>query len=195
MCPDSNKPLFEILPIFIKERSATPATNYECKVTVRMLDEFLDEARPVHRITRQGMHAFKRAPAETPANYTKRFPDMQLPDAIKANKARSKPFPALDPTTVNDKYFSRLHSMLNWCVRNDIIPDNPVTGVKIDGVKITELPRVNFAPSDLTKIFNLSDFDTSKTLDEPQWAALILSLFQRNARERACSVEAGQCQE
>ena len=85
--------------------------------------------------------------------------------------------------------------MLNWCVRNDIIPDNPVTGVKIDGVKITELPRVNFAPSDLTKIFNLSDFDTSKTLDEPQWAALILSLFQRNARERACSVEAGQCQE
>ncbi|MEA2983300.1 MAG: hypothetical protein QOF09_5123 [Alphaproteobacteria bacterium] len=145
--PDSAKPLSEILPSFIQERRATEATNYECKVTVRMLDEFLGEARPVFRLTRQDMNAFKRALAETPANYTKRFPEMQLPEAIKANKARSVPFQALNPVTVNDKYLARLHAMLNWCVRNDIIPDNPASGVKIDTVKETEPRRKLFSPA------------------------------------------------
>jgi integrase len=176
MGPDSTKSLSEILPTFIRERGASPATNYEAEVTVRMLHEALGEARPLYQITRQDIQMFKRTLSETPANYTKRFPDMLLPDAIRANKLRKEPYPVMNPVTVNDKYLSRLHSILNWCVRNDLIPDNPATGVKIDGVKQTEPPRVNFSPGDLALIFDPQRFDTSKPFDEPQWAKLI-SLF------------------
>jgi hypothetical protein len=100
-----------------------------------MLEEILGEARPVYRITRADVTVYKRALSEAPANYTKRFDGAKLPDAIKANKARAIPFPLLHAKTINGKYLSKLHSMLNWCVRNDIIPDNPSTGVKVDSVK------------------------------------------------------------
>jgi hypothetical protein len=133
--PDSNKTLTELLPQFLKERGAADRSDYDSEVTVRMLEEILGEARPVYRITRADVTVYKRALSEAPANYTKRFDGAKLPDAIKANKARAIPFPLLHAKTINGKYLSKLHSMLNWCVRNDIIPDNPSTGVKVDSVK------------------------------------------------------------
>jgi integrase len=175
--PDSNKTLTEILPQFLKERGAADRSDYDSEVTVRMLDETLGVALPVYRITRADVTAFKRALSETPANYTKRFDGVKLPDAIKANNARAAPFPLLHAKTINGKYLSKLHSMLNWCVRNDIIPDNPSTGVKVDSVKgKSAAPRVNFSPDDLTRIFDAKSFTDSKTSLETQWAMLI-SLF------------------
>jgi integrase len=175
--PDSTKTLTEILPLFLKERGATGRSDYDSEVTVRMLDEILEEARPVYRITRADITAYKRALSETPSNYTKRFNGAKLPDAIKANKARAVPFPLLHAKTINGKYLSKLHSLLNWCVRNDIIPDNPSTGIKVDSVKGKGAPpRVNFSPDDLTRIFDAKAFTDPKTSLETQWAMLI-SLF------------------
>jgi len=175
--PDSTKTLTEILPLYLKERGATGRSDYDSEVTVRMLDEILEEARAVYRITRADITAYKRALSETPANYTKRFDGAKLPDAIKANKARAVPFPLLHTKTINGKYLSKLHSILNWCVRNDIIPDNPSSGIKVDSVKGKSVsPRVNFSPDDLTRIFEAKAFTGPKTSLEAQWAMLI-SLF------------------
>lgn len=175
--PDSVKPLSELVPLFAAERGANPAMNREYEVAARIFEEHMGEAVPAYKITRQDVHAFKRALGDTPANYTKRFPGMSLPEAIKANKARATPFPALNAKTVNDKWLSRLHSLLNWCVRSDILPDNPAAGIKVDSVKDkAKPPRVPFTPDDLSRIFAPPFFDPGKSLGEPQWAALI-SLF------------------
>ena len=175
--PDSTKVLGEIAPDYIKERRASPQTNYEIGVTVRMFEQHLGEERPLYRITRQDVHAFKRALSETPANYTKRFPGMTLPEAIRANERRNQPYPVLDPRTINDKYLSKLHALLGWCVRADIIPDNPASSIKVEVVKNKGRPsRLNFSPSDLAKIFAPSRFDATKPLSEDQWA-MVISLF------------------
>jgi integrase len=151
-----------------------------------MLDEFLDEARPVYRLTRADINGFKRALAETPSSYVKRFPNLKLPEAIKANKARKEPYPVLHHRTINDKYLSKLHSLLNWCVRNEIIPDNPATGIKVASLKgSTERPRVDFSPDDLTRLFGPKHFDRTKPLDEFQWAMLIALFSGTRASELA----------
>jgi integrase len=142
-----------------------------------MFEEALEEARPVYRVTRADLMVFKRALAETPSNYTKRFHGMKLPDAIRANKARATPFPPLHSKTINGKYLAKLHSLLNWCVRNDILPDNPATGVKVAAVKDKgKPPRVPFTPDDLSRIFDPDFFKAPKVDSEAEWAALI-SLF------------------
>ncbi len=175
--PDSTKTLRELLPDFLKERGATDRTDYDSQVTVRMFEEALEEARPVYRITRADLMMFKRALSETPSNYTKRFHGMKLPDAIKANKARNTPFPPLHSKTINGKYLAKLHSLLNWCVRNDILPDNPATGVKVVAVKDKgKPPVVPFTPDDLSRIFDPDLFKAPKVDWEAEWAALI-SLF------------------
>jgi integrase len=184
--PDSTKPLSEIVPEFVKERSASPQTNYECNATARMLEEYLGEAKPVHAITRQDIRGFKQALTDLPANSAKRFHGLTVPQAIKANQARANPYPVLNARTINDKYLSKLHSLLNWCLRNDIIPDNPAAGIKVDAVKDKgKPPRINFSPNDLIKIFSPNLFDTSKPFEEQQWAMLTALFTGARASELA----------
>lgn len=171
--PDSTKPLKEVLAIFAGEKGSRPGTVYEYEVAVRMFEEFLGEQRPVCAITRQDVLGYKRALMETPANYTKRFPNSVLPEAIKLNKARAQPFPVLNTTTINDKWLARLHSILKWCVSNDVIPDNPSSGIKVEQVKAASASRTPFTPGDLTKIFAPPLFEDGKPYGERHWMALI----------------------
>jgi integrase len=173
---NSVKPLSELAKACMKERGTTPSVNRELEVACRMFEEHLGEEKPAYRITRQDVLSFKRALAETPSNYVARFPDMKLPEAIAANKARKTPYPVLSARTIGNKYLSRIHTLLNWAVANDILPDSPSAGIKVDAVRESEPPRVNFSPGDLSKIFGRERFDTSKPLTEAQWAEL-LSLF------------------
>lgn len=175
--PDSIKPLSELLPLFFKERNISGGNENEHEVSVRMFEEHLGEAKPLYKITRRDVLDYKAALLELPANYVKRFPDTQLPDAIIANKKRKVPYAFLAPRTVNDKWLSALRAFLNWCVQNDLIPDSPANGVKVSyQVDKGTPPRVNFDPSDLAKIFSKPLFDRSKPWGETQWAYL-LSLY------------------
>ena len=183
--PDSAKSLSEILPKFINENGAASQTNYERKMVARLFEEHLGEPKPLYRVTRRDVFSFKDALQELPSNHAKRFPGMKLPEAIKANKARATPYAPLDPKTVNDKHLSKLRAMLNWCVNNDVIPDNPANGIKIKTVKVRERPRLPFTPSDLTKIFSPKLFDTSKAFNEQQWAAVCALFTGTRASELA----------
>jgi integrase len=183
--PDSHKTLSELLPSYLKERGAAARSDFDSETTIRMFDEFLDEAKPVYRITRADVNAFKRALSETPSNYTKRF-GLKLPEAIKANKKRAAPYPCLNAKTINGKYLSKLHALLSWCMKNDIIPDNAAAGIKVDSVKDnSQPPRVNFSPSDLSTIFSAKRFDKSKGFNEAQWAELVALFSGARASELA----------
>lgn len=183
MNADSGKPLSEVFPLFCKERSATPATNRECEVAIRMFEEFLETPKPLYRITRSDILGFKRALAETPTNYTKRFPGMTLPQAVAANKKRTAPFEPLTARTINNKYLSRIHSILGWCVKGDLIPDNPAVGVKVDAVKHGESRRRYFSNDELHRIFPTEMF--GKPLGEFEWAMLISLYSGMRASELA----------
>ncbi|MGO4173782.1 DUF6538 domain-containing protein [Bosea sp. TAF32] len=132
------------------------------------------EAKPAYRITRQDVLAYKNALLETSANYTKRFPDKTLPEAIRSNKARKEPFPTLNATTINDKWLSRLSAMLTWCVNNSVIPDTPAKGVRVDqSNRDPDEDRDYFREADLQKILAAPLFDPSPKLTEKRWAMLI----------------------
>ena len=180
--PESKKTLAELLPAFLEERGAAPATNYEHSVAIRMFDECAGKSKPVYQITKKDVIAFKQMLSEAPASASKRFPNSSLPEAIALNKRRSAPFPLLNAKTINDKWLSRLHSFLSWCVRNDIIPDNPATGVKVSNVKRTS-GRLPFSPSDLAAIFSKEAF--AKPLDETKWAMLVSVFAGLRASETA----------
>lgn len=171
--PLSTKPLSEIVPLMMAEKKARPASVYEYDVATRMFEEHLGETRPVYTITRRDVLSYKTALMETPANYTKRFPNTPLPEAIRLNKARAKPFPVLNATTINDKWLARLQSAFKWCMLNDVLPDNPASGIKVDQIAGTAAPRVPFTPGDLAKIFAPPLFRNGVTLGERQWMLLI----------------------
>ena len=184
--PDSTKALSEIVPEFIKERGASPQTNYQWQITARMFEEHLGEAKPLYRITRQDVRGFKQALSDLPANATKRFPGRTMREATKANRARATPYPLLNAGTINEGYLSRLHSVFSWCVQNDVIPDNPVAGVKVATVKAKgKPPRVAFSPSDLGKIFSPARFDPKQPFNEGQWAELAALFTGARASELA----------
>lgn len=171
--PLSTKTLTEIVPVMMGEKKARPATAYEYGVAVRMFEEHLGEARAVYTITRRDVLDFKVALMQTPTSYTLRFPNTPLPEAIRLNKARAKPFPVLNATTINDKWLARLQSVFKWCANNEVLPDNPASGVKVDQIAETAAPRVNFTPGDLSKIFAAPLFQRGAALGERQWALLI----------------------
>jgi len=174
--PDrSVKTLGEILPDFIAERKPTDDTAKQYKVAVRLFEEVLGEDKPVYRITKGDVISFKKALQELPANRTKRFSDLTVPEVIKENKSRAVPFQPIKTKTINNKYLSALRSILAWCANNEVLPDNPATGIKVEARKTGEDDRLPFTPGDLAKIFSSERFKT-RPFDETQWAMLI-SLF------------------
>ena len=170
----SAKTLSELLPLFHAERKVRQGTADEHETAVRMIEEFFYEPKPVCEITRQDLLAYKRALLRTPSNYTKRFPDMALPDAIEANAKRAEPFPVLSPNTITDKWLAHVRAILTWCVNEGVIPDNPAAGVKVDeGAGQKDPPRVPFSPGDLTKIFGPPLFSPGVPLETRQWVLLV----------------------
>lgn len=173
--PDSAKTLRALHTAFLAERKASASNNYEHQVTLRMFEEAMGNDLPAYKITRQHVHAFKKLLGEAPANYSKRFPALSLPQAVKANNDRKIPFPTLSGKTINDKYLSKLHTFFAWCVSNDIMPDNPASGIKIDVID-DEARREPFRPQDLTRIFSKDHFAPKGQLGEFEWG-MIISLF------------------
>lgn len=168
---ESNQTLSEIFKRYSGERKATPATTQECEVAIRMFEEQLGQSKPLYRITRQDVQGFKRALLETPIHYRKRFPGKTLPQAIAANKKRKTPYETLVARTINNKILSRIHALLEWCVKNDLIPDNPAAKISVDFVQSAEPSRLPFSGDDLKLIFPPAMFQ--KELGEFEWAMLI----------------------
>ncbi|MFG1230623.1 tyrosine-type recombinase/integrase [Xanthobacter wiegelii] len=171
---DSLLPLSALLPRFLAERRASPPTAREYEVVVRQFEEAMGEAMPVHAITRRHAVKFKDLLLKTPSSATKRFPGKTLLEAIEANNARKEPYPCLDAKTLNDKSLSRFKTLLGWCANNDLVPDNPATGIRVETVeKAGKAPREDFTPGDLAKLFAPDLFAPAGALDEFQWAMLI----------------------
>jgi transposase/site-specific recombinase XerD len=174
------------LPVYLALTPGEAHDNRLCSVLLSaLLPQTMLLAEPNYRITRADTLKLKRALQELPSNRTKRFPGLTAPQVIRDNKARATPFQPLDTKTINNTYLGGLRSLLNWCRDNDLIPDSPAEGISVDVVKDPTKRRVNFAPSDLIKIFSPKRYDTGKPFNEEQWAALISVFGGMRASELA----------
>ncbi|MRX51328.1 tyrosine-type recombinase/integrase [Paracoccus sp. S-4012] len=172
--------LSDLLGAFHNERSAggrslAQKTMDEHKGAVRMFEEFLGQTVPVRSITKQKIIAYKQALLETPTRYTLRFKGLMLPQAIKANKKREKPFETLDPQTINMKWLSHLSSILQWGANNGFIDINPALGVRVDtGSAVHKEPtRLPFDQEELQRIFGHPMFNDPSRYETRQWAVLM----------------------
>jgi integrase len=172
--PESALPLSEIVKKLVLEKECSSGTASEYAVAARMLEEHLGGPRPVYLITADDMVNFKDALLQTPSNYSKRFRDMPLPQAIAANQALAKPFPTLNTVTIADKWLPRVASILKYCLGNRYIPDNPCEGVRIEMKKgARKTTRTPFTISEQAKIFADPRLLRADWNEEKYWALLI----------------------
>ena len=197
--PGSNKPsqgaitLSEVLTKFHRERSAgtgslAAKTMEEHKNAVRMFNEFMGRETSVRSITKKNMIDYKDALLETPNRYTIRFPGLSLPQAIKANAKREKPFSTLAPQTINMKWLSHLSTIIQWAKENGHVETNQAQGVRVGtGKKVHREPSyLPFTREELKKIFSHEMFADPKSYGLFPWA-LLLMLYTgvRNSSEMA----------
>jgi len=174
MCEESRKTLSALVPDVIEAKKPAPGTAYEYGVAARMLEEVLGPM-PVYRIMRRDVQTFRKALQTAPSSYTKRFPGKTILAATKANDARKEDarFDKMDPATVA-KWLSRVKTLLEWAVVEDIVPSNEAAGVKVEKPKDRKgPPRVPFAPDDLAKIFDPARLGPPRSFGEHEWALLI----------------------
>lgn len=174
LTPEAMKTLEQILPEFLDEKKARPGTVREYIVIVRMFGEVIDANKPLYAITKPNVIEFKRILSRAPANYSKRFPGKTILEAIELNALRKQPFDTLDPYTLNNKHLSRLRTLLQWCVNNAILPDNPANGVKVDGsTNGSEPSRLPFTTQEINSIFTPLLDRKNQPYSEQVWALLI----------------------
>lgn len=183
LTPGTGETLSDILASFHKERTAAGAslaekTMDEHRTAIRMFEEFIGYAIPVRQITKQDVLGYKNALLDTPTRYTTRFPGLTLPQAIKANKKRPKPFETLNVKTINMKWLSHLSTILKYASRNNKIEANPAAEIRVDTGKAvhSEPTRVPFNQDDLKRMFGTDLFKDPSTYETRQWA-LLLALF------------------
>ena len=185
--------LSDALVAFHKERSAgggtlAAKTMEEHRNAVRMFNEFMGGDTALGSTTKKLVIDYKQALLDTPTRYTLRFPGLTLPQAIKANRKREKPFETLAPKTINMKWLSHLSSIFQWASNNGHIDTNPAQGIRVDtGSKVhKEASYLPFTKDELRKIFGTEMFQSPPSYGLNQWA-LLLMLFTgvRNSSEMA----------
>lgn len=128
LCEESHLTLTELLPHYQKSRNVSAATISSCGAYVRALHEVTAGPVPVYRITRDHMRALRRLLVASPVNVTQRFPGMTITQATEANTKRVKPYPVMSAITAG-QWLGGVKTVLEWCARQDIIPDSPGASV------------------------------------------------------------------
>ncbi|UWQ91986.1 hypothetical protein K3727_04085 [Rhodobacteraceae bacterium M382] len=185
--------LSDALSAFHKERTAggntlAPKTMEEHRNAVRMFSEFMGGEVAVRAITKKNVIDYKQALLEAPNRYTRRFPGLTLPQAIKANAKLAEPFATLAPKTINMKWLSHLSSVLQWSSNNGHIDTNPAQGIRVDtGSKVHRgASYLPFTRDELQTIFGDPIFADPAAYGLNQWALLVmLYTGVRNSSEMA----------
>jgi len=102
--------------------------------------------KPLSALTRQDCRNARDTLAQLPANMTKRFPGMTPSQVLALRPAPMK------PKTVN-RHLSALTGLLNWCVREGLLPDSPAKGLMVAFERRADLERDAFTTADLQCLF------------------------------------------
>jgi integrase len=101
--------------------------------------------KPLAALTRQDCRDARNTIARLPPNLTKRF-DAPIEEVIAAGHAPR------GPKTTNSN-IAAVNSMLEWCRREGLIPDNPARGLLLPVGSRPDLERDAFTPAELQMLF------------------------------------------
>jgi integrase len=58
--------------------------------------------------------------------------------------------------TINDSYLAALRTVLNFAVRNRLLPDNPAKGVKVSSPRAAAKPRLEYSDTEVARLLQLA---------------------------------------
>ncbi|HML29862.1 MAG TPA: tyrosine-type recombinase/integrase [Hyphomicrobium sp.] len=171
--PDARKTIVEIAEQCAAARKRVGGTSADYIVGARIFEEFLRHPKAIKDITRKDVRAFVKALHEAPAHYKSRFPNLTFPDAVEANTKRHQPFPTFNPKTI-EKWYGNVRTVLNYAVNNEIIKENPASGIKIEQPSTPAgSGRKPFSPEEISLIFSKRYFGKANSFGEREWCWLI----------------------
>jgi integrase len=125
--PGPGESILELHERYLAERQGISA---EWKITnkaiIRLFVDHVGSRTAPASITKKHMRSWKDALLKFPSRGTLRNPGATFQELIKINEKANKP--TLSTRTVN-KYLSAVGSFADWLVENEIIAENPVSGV------------------------------------------------------------------
>jgi integrase len=139
--------LSELAEQYIADQRPRPDTVSEVRAIVARLTAFLGEDKLATAITKGDLTAFKLLAAKLPSRMTAQ----QRAMSIHALAAQEHP-DTLSPRTVR-KWFDLLGACFAWGVKHDLVPANPVTGIKPDFRKAETNDRDSYTPDELHTLF------------------------------------------
>lgn len=136
---------------YANERGLKDKTRADFGAQVRRFIEVngdLDAAA----ITKAHVREFKDALLRLPARVPNKLRGMTVPQIVQATRDEQDT-PRLSAQTVNDKALGAVGAVLNYGVSNGFLSSNPAEGIKANGPKLKQAPRVMYADADLNCIF------------------------------------------
>ena len=144
-----NKQLFsEVAQEYLKECITNAPKTIDHKKTTYKLFESICGNLPLHKINKKTARLFKLKMLECPANITKanNIQDINWDNLPRNNKKQSH-------VTVNNR-IGAMTSLFTWAVNNDLIQNNPFSGLMIKNAKQNAVKRPSFDQSSLNTLFN-----------------------------------------
>jgi integrase len=163
-----------MLPSIHRELEIAEATKNEHRVAVNLFDEAVGQ-KPIKSITKQDIVHFKNILLDTPTNRKQRFPKMTLSEAIRSNNSLKEPFPTLGSNTINGKWLSHIRRLLEWCVENGKLEENPAFKVRVIKGKghASTKPRHPFLLEELNLLFRHDQFSSLPKKGAEYWVLWI----------------------
>lgn len=148
----SSMRLSNALAAWEKAKPRPEATIREWQTAIRRFIDLKNDLS-INAITKRDVIDFKRHCEQLPRNRTKR--ELSLSSKELVAKYRNKDIKRISPKTVK-KQLSAIRSVFSWCVQENLLDENPASGVTVDVPKSVTKARLPFSFDDLKAIFEHS---------------------------------------
>ncbi len=162
--PASNAPqtLAEAISAFVSDRQGrwAPKTKQMQESSLTLFLRIVGN-KPLAALTRQDCRDARNTIARLPPNLTKRF-DAPIEEVLAAGHLPR------GPKTTNSNIVA-VNSMLEWCRREGLVPDNPARGLLLPVGRRPDLERDAFTTAELQMLFAQLD----PSMGAPYWLPLV----------------------
>ncbi len=160
----------------IDKYKADPANQWNPKTKITyehiftLLLDYFGGDTPAREINRTHCRELRDLLINYPANATKIYTNLTTAERIERGKKEHAK--CISVSTLND-YMSKLSSIFNWAINEELLEKNPARGLKLkDNVRVKD-KRDPFSTEQLSKIFSLGPYQkVAKCSVQQLWTCL-----------------------
>ena len=145
---------------FVTAREMKKNTADDYRNQINRFSEMFGDI-PIENVTRKMIFEFAFALEDFPSRYPESWRGRKFPEIMKL-AAKHPELPRLATQTINDRCIGALRSFFGWCVRRQLLDENPATGVVIDMKKTAQKPRLPYTIDHLKLIFSQPVFSAGE---------------------------------